>query len=31
MTDRRPKHECAICGAKVRLIGKHMNQKHPKP
>jgi hypothetical protein len=23
------KHQCPICKAKVRLIGKHMNQKHP--
>ena len=31
MTDRRPKHECPICHAKVRQIGKHMIQKHPQP
>jgi ribosomal protein L37AE/L43A len=31
MTDRRPKHQCPICKAKVRLIGKHMNQKHQCP
>jgi endogenous inhibitor of DNA gyrase (YacG/DUF329 family) len=31
MTDRRPKHECPTCHKQIRLIGKHMNQKHPKP
>ncbi len=30
MTDRRPKHTCPICGKAVRLLGKHMNQKHPR-
>jgi len=29
MTDRRPKHECPVCKAKVRQIGKHVVQKHP--